>query len=149
MERGHRLRVRVRFPEADLMGWAHHTVYFVWFEMGRTELMRAYGLPYADVVAQGYHLPVVEAHARYRKAARYDQEVEVETVLHDVDRLTLAFRYRVWDPTTGALLAEGWTRHAVVDGTGRLRRLPAPVYEALRRWVMADSSSPMAIRHEP
>ncbi|MCS7313507.1 MAG: acyl-CoA thioesterase [Acidobacteria bacterium] len=139
MGQGHRLRVRVRFPEADLMGWAHHTVYFVWFEMGRTELMRAYGLSYKEVVAQGYHLPVIEAHARYRKAAHYDQEVEVETVLYEVDRLTLKFRYRVWDPSTGALLAEGWTRHAVIDGAGRLRRLPAPVYDALCRWVVTDS----------
>jgi acyl-CoA thioester hydrolase len=139
MGHGHRLRVRVRFPEVDLMGWAHHTVYFVWFEMGRTELMRTYGLPYREVVAQGYHLPVIEAHARYRKAARYDQEVEVETVLHGVDRLTLEFRYRVWDPGTGALLAEGWTRHAVVDGTGRLRRLPAAVCDALRRWIQMDA----------
>lgn len=128
-----RIRVRVRFPEVDLMGWVHHTVYFVWFEMGRTELMRSVGLPYRNVIERGLHLPVVEARARYRKPVRYDQTVIVESWVRTVSPVQVTFAYRVLDPDRHALLAEGETRHAVVNAAGRICRMPSDVYAQLRR----------------
>ncbi len=136
--RRNRIRVRVRFPEADLMGWVHHTVYFVWFEMGRTELMRSVGLPYRSVIARGFHLPVVEARVRYRKPAQYDQVVIVESWVRAVSPVQVTFAYRVLDAESETLLAEGETRHAVVNTTGRLCRMPPEVYAQLRHMQEND-----------
>ena len=133
MSRVHRHTVRVRFPEVDLMGWAHHTVYFVWFEIGRTELMRSLSLAYDQVLKRGFHLPVVEAHCRYRAPARYDQTVLIETRVTQVSPILVQFDYRILDPDQETVLAEGYTRHAVVNAEGKVRKLPLDFLDVLRR----------------
>src|SRR5258706_1964556 len=91
-----RTTTRVRYPETDRMGVAHHTHYFVWFELGRTELMRqadcAYGALEND---DGVFFPVVEAGATYRAPARYDEIVDIETRLTGVDGVRVRFEYEL------------------------------------------------------
>lgn len=70
---------RVRYRECDPMGYVYHTHYLDWFEEARTEALRDLGLPYAEVEAQGYIMPVVDLALRYRRAARYDDLVEIIT----------------------------------------------------------------------
>ena len=73
-------RVRVRYAETDQMGVVYHANYFVWFEVGRVELMRQRGLDYKQMEAEeGCGIAVVEATARYKAPARYDEELIVET----------------------------------------------------------------------
>ncbi len=107
------------------MGFAHHTTHFVWFEIGRTELMRARGISYARVEEEGLFLPVIEAACVYRAPARYDDLLRVRTELTRMTGARLAFGYRVEREADGELLATGSTLHAAVDGRGRARRLPA------------------------
>lgn len=132
MESRHRtsqVSLRVRYPEVDRMGVAHHRNHFVWFEIGRTELMREAGLPYAGVEEGGLFLPVIEAACTYHAPARYDEEVRVTTTLETVSPARATFAYRLERVADGRLLASGTTTHAAIDATGRPRRLP----QALRR----------------
>ena len=68
----HVIEVRARYPECDPMGVVHHTVYPVWFEMGRTELLRSVGGSYRDLEEAGALLAVTRLEVRYRAPARYD-----------------------------------------------------------------------------
>jgi len=126
-----RTSLRVRYPETDAMGIVHHTHYFVWFEVGRTELMRGAGYPYARMEAEGVLFPVVEASCRYHVSARYDDVVTVETRIAEMTRVTTRFQYRVERESDGTLLAEGTTRHAATDESGAPRRIPRELADAL------------------
>lgn len=119
------IQVRVRYPEVDRMGVAHHSSHFVWFEIGRTELMRARGLPYARIEEEGLFLPVIDASCTYHAPARYDDLLRVRTSLEEMRGARATFRYRIEREADGALLATGSTTHAAVDRGGRPRRMPA------------------------
>ena len=119
--------IRVRYPETDQMGVVHHTHYLVWFEIGRTELMREIGCAYAEMEKEGVWMPVVDATCRYVSPARYDDWIVVETHLEDVTRVTARFAYRVNRQSDGRLLATGATRHAATDRNGVPCRLPESI----------------------
>ena len=116
------LTVRVRYDECDPMGVVHHAVYPIWFEMGRTELLRPLGLSYRDLEADGVFLAVTKLAIRYRAAARYDDELVVHTTLTRATRVKLEHAYEL--RRDGRLLAEGETTIACLDGAGRVRVLP-------------------------
>jgi acyl-CoA thioester hydrolase len=127
---------RVRYPEVDRMGVVHHTHYLVWFELGRTELMRAAGLPYGVLEDdRGILFPVIEAGARYRRPARYDDELEVRTGIAGLSPVRVRFEYRIVRPADGAVLADGFSVHAAVGRDGRPQRLPPELMERLSPWT--------------
>ncbi len=108
------------------MGVAHHTAHFVWFEIGRTELMRERGMPYARLEDDdGLLLPVIDAACTYHAPARYDDLLRVRASVAGHSGARVTFSYRVERESDGSLLATGRTTHAVVDRRGRPRRLPA------------------------
>ena len=114
------------------MDVVYHTHYFVWFELGRTELMRELGCPYAALEdEQGVFFPLREVQARYRAPARYDQVLDVHTTLSSVGAAKVRFDYRVCRQDDGKLLVTGFTEHAAVDGRGRPVRLPEDLRERL------------------
>ena len=119
----HRLRFRVRYAECDPMGVAHHTAYPVWFEMGRTELLRSRGLRYRDFEDDGAMLAVVDLQVRYRRPARYDDELELQTRLCRVTRVRIEHEYTLLRDRV--ILATASTTLACVDSDGRLRGVPA------------------------
>jgi acyl-CoA thioester hydrolase len=123
--------VRVRYAETDTMGVVYYSNYFVWFEVGRCDLLRAVGSTYRELEARGVQLPVIEAHCEYRAPARYDDELEIATTGALLSPVRVEFRHEVVRRTDRTLLATGRTVHAAVDGRGRPRRLPADVREAL------------------
>ncbi len=125
-------RFRVRYPEVDRMGVAHHAHYLVWFELGRTELMRRAGLPYGSLEdTRGLLFPVIEIGARYRRPARYDEELEVLTTLGEVSPVRVRFDYEVVRPLDGTRLADGFSVHAAVGRDGRPQRLSDELMERL------------------
>lgn len=124
-----RTSTRVRYPETDRMGVAHHTHYLVWFELGRTELMRDIGCPYADLEEQGVFFPVVEVGARFHRPARYDELVDIETRVARPRGARVRFEYSVCRAADGTLLATGFSEHAAIGRDGRPLRLP----DVLRR----------------
>lgn len=121
---GGRVEVRVRYPEVDRMGVAHHASHFVWFEIGRTELMRQRGVTYAALEEEGIFLPVIEAACAYHAPARYDELLTVLTGIEEAGAVRVRFTYRIERSADGVLLASGSTSHAAVDRNGRPRRLP-------------------------
>lgn len=112
---------------------AHHASYLVWFEAGRTEFIRACGRSYAQLEEDGWLLVVIEAHCRYRRPARYDDVLRLRTHLHELGPARLRFGYELVQAADGAAVADGWTVHAAVDRTGRVRRLPDSLRQLLGR----------------
>ena len=118
------IRFRVRYAETDAMGIVHHSRYFPWFEMGRTEYMRARGFTYRELEALGVQLAVVEANCRYRFPARYDDPVLLWTWMEEFSRVRVRFAYAAClDAEPPRLLVEGFTLHAFIDATGRPLRI--------------------------
>src|SRR6201991_3442280 len=89
-------RVRVRYAETDQMGVVYHANYLVWFEVGRVEFVRQLGLDYKSMeVEEGCGIAVVEATARYRAPARYDDELVLQTRLVAARGAVIRFGYRI------------------------------------------------------
>lgn len=124
-------RIRVRYPEVDRMGVAHHSHYLAWFEVGRTELMRDLGCSYATMESEGIFLPVVELSCRYRAPARYDDLLEVRTLLQEVSASRVTFEYQLRRAGEEPVLAEALTVHATVNRAGEVIRLPVPYRDLL------------------
>jgi acyl-CoA thioester hydrolase len=120
-------RVRVRYAETDQMGVVYYANYFVWFEVGRTDLLRESGWNYREMETEGFGLPVIEAHCTYRRSARYDDEIEVRTTGEMLSPVRVKFSYQVVRTADAATLATGTTVHATLDRQGRPCRLPARV----------------------
>jgi len=107
------------------MGVAHHTHYFVWFELGRTELMRQAGCAYGALEDDdGVFFPVIEAGAEYFAPARYDEVIEIETRLTGAEGVRVRFEYELRRSGDARVLAKGFTVHASCGRDGRPARLP-------------------------
>jgi acyl-CoA thioester hydrolase len=126
-------RLRVRYSETDRMGIVYHGHYVAWFEIGRTEYCRAAGVPYRVLEDSGLLILVTRVECRYRRPARYDDEVRIVTGLSELASRGLAFIYEVFDARE-QLLAEGATRHVFADTAGRPMQAPKDVVEVLARF---------------
>lgn len=134
-------RLRVRYAETDQMGRAHHMQYLAWFELGRTDLLRAAGVAYSEIERQGVRLPVSNVEVEYRSAVGYDELVDVHTRVSDVRSRTITFAYVAVRTETGEILAAGSTRLVCTDESGKPRRIPEPVVKVLE--ALRDSESRM------
>ena len=124
--------VRVRYAETDQMQVVYHANYLVWFEIGRTDLLRSLGWSYRDMEAAGVWLPVLEARCAYHRPARYDDEIEIRTTGRLVSAVRMAFDYQAVCRADGVVTASGQTTHASVTPQGRPCRLPARVRDLFR-----------------
>lgn len=122
MLREHEIQIRVRYSETDAMGFLHHANFFCYFEIGRTELLRADGGNYREMEAQGLFIVVVEIRCRYRAPARYDDLLTLRTTLARVTPARLEHQYKVF--RGDVLIAEGDSVLACVDRDGKLQRVP-------------------------
>ena len=120
----HAITVIPRYAETDKAGVVHHSVYPVWFEMGRTELLRANGVAYKDLEEAGIFFVVAEMHVKYRRPARYDEQLELQTTCSLVTAGRVEHTYKLIRRSDGELLAEGSSVLACVDADGRVRRVP-------------------------
>src|SRR5438105_12587250 len=116
------ITIRVRYAETDRMGLLHHANYLVYFEQGRTELLRSHGLTYRDLEDQGYLLVLTRVEVRYRRPARYDDLLTLRTTVVRTTAVRIDHRYEMF--CDGQLLAEGTSTLACVDRTGRPQILP-------------------------
>ena len=116
--------VRVRYQECDPMGVVHHSVYPIWFEIGRTELLRARGGDYRAMEASGVFLAVVRLEVKYRRPARYDDELRLGVAVTSTSRVKIEHRYELRRRIGDEVLAVGSTTLACLDCNGRARALP-------------------------
>jgi acyl-CoA thioester hydrolase len=121
------IQIRVRYAETDRMGLLHHANYLVYFEQGRTELLRSLGLTYRDMEDQGFLLVLTHVEVRYRSPSHYDDLLTLKTI---VDRVTLVRIDHRYEMRRGdVLVAEGKTTLACIGRDGRPQALP----DALRQ----------------
>ena len=129
-------RLRVRYAETDQMGVVYHANHFIWFEVGRVELLRQLGFSYKDMEQQDKcFIAVVDARCRYKAPARYDDEIVVKTWLKNIRESVIHFGYELLRAEDGSLLAEGETTHIVADAQMRKTVLPEKYMSAFREAV--------------
>jgi acyl-CoA thioester hydrolase len=125
-----RMNLIVRFCETDLMGIVHHANYLQYCEAGRVEWLHRRGVSYEAWVHKGIHLPVAEAKLRYRRPARFDETLVVETTCSEVTRVTVNFIYRIMRGDD--LICRGETLLACVGNDLSLKSIPADVVDVFR-----------------
>ena len=122
MLREHEIELRVRYQETDPMGFLHHACYFTYFEIGRTELLRASGGNYRQMEELGMLVVVVRAECSFRRPARYDDILRLRTTIVRVTPAKIEHEYRLFLQET--LLAVGKVTLAVIDREGKIQRVP-------------------------
>ncbi len=116
------IEFRVRYQETDKMGIVHHSVYLIWFEVGRTEWLREQGFTYRECEEKGLLLPVVESGVKYLNSAKYDDLISVETTFVPEKNASFLFEYVAHLGKNGPVLATGFTRHVCITGHNRINK---------------------------
>lgn len=119
------IEVRVRYCEADPMGYLHHSQYFVFMEMARTELLRLSGMRYRDCEEQGFFFVVVKAEIRYKGPARYDDLLRIQTKVTRITRAKIEHEYQI--SRDGRIIAEATTVLGCVGRDGKVREIPESI----------------------
>lgn len=107
-------KLTVRYAETDQMAIVHHSNYPVWYEAGRTDFIRAMGMSYSKIEAEGILFPLLELHCKYIQAAKYEDVVIIETTLTKLSMVKAEFSYKVYREGDGVLLNTGSTIHGMV-----------------------------------
>mgnify|MGYP001591862224 CR=1 FL=1 len=131
------LVIRVRYADTDRMGVVYYANYYIWFEVGRTEILRSWGQDYKSLEERGILLPVIESSAQYHAPARYDELLTVRTTLEHYRGARVAFNYKV-ENQNGALLVSGRTHHALTNLALRPIRAPADLATLLNHFLLNE-----------
>ncbi len=117
--------IRVRYADTDQMRFVYYAKYFEYFEQGRSDLLRTIGMPYSEIERHGIFLPVIEAYAKYKKSARYDDIIVVETVLNEMPVARIRLEYTITLEGETEPMVEGYTVHSFLNAsTGKPTRAP-------------------------
>lgn len=128
LQHTHTTQLRVRYGETDAMGYVYYGTYPLYFEVGRNELMRHLGFPYANLEASGIMMPVVDMQLHYGSPAHYDNLLSVTTGIVSLGGASIEFGYRIADEAS-TLVVWGTTTLAFVN---RNTRKPVRVPQAVR-----------------
>lgn len=124
--------LRVRYSETDQMGTFYNSRALEWFECGRTELLRALGIAYAQMEQRGAMLPLVEAHVEYLGRARYDDLLRITTSAAMSGKARVRFDLQIVQDAGGAPVVRGYTVHAIISPQGKPIRPPQWLLDALQ-----------------
>lgn len=137
-------RIRVRYAETDQMGVVYHANHFIWFEVGRVELLRQLGFSYKEMeLKDDCFIAVVDARCRYKAPVHYDDEVVIRTFLHSVRDKVIHFGYELLSAVSSQLLAEGETTHIVANAQMKPRRLPEKYMTVFRSALGTRTPEPI------
>ncbi len=128
----HRTRYRVIYGDTDNMGIVYYANYLRMFEIGRTEMLRDWGLPYREVELQGILLPVSEVHCKYMTPAKYDAVLIIHSALDTGMKAGLKIDYRITSEDEQVVHVTGFTRHAFLNREGRVIRPPDFIRKLIR-----------------
>jgi len=135
----HSTEIRVRYADTDKMQFAYNGKYLEYFEVGRTELLRATGLSYAEVEKHGYQLPLIEAGVKYKQPARYDDLLEINATVRELYSPKVHIEYVICRKGTDEIIAEGFTTHMFIRSDTKKAVRPPKVYiEALKKYFDAN-----------
>ncbi len=116
--------IRVRYNEVDRQNAVHHSRYAIYFEMGRTELLRINGYDYKTMEDKDLHLVVARLEVRFKAPAGYDDELELTTTMTKADRVRLEHSYELLRPSDDQMIAVGKTVLVHIDDQGKLQPIP-------------------------
>lgn len=108
-------KIKVRYVETDKMGVVHHSNYYAWFELARSDYIAAAGFTYKYMEARGIMIPVLEASCKYIASAHYDDDLIIQTRVKEISGAKVIFTYKVSKEKENKLIAEGTTKHAFVN----------------------------------
>tara|TARA_X000000368_G_scaffold355831_1_gene297663 strand:+ start:1641 stop:2021 length:381 start_codon:yes stop_codon:yes gene_type:complete len=118
--------IQVRYNECDPMGIAHHAVYPVWLEIGRTELLREQGELYKKLEANGYFFVVTDLHVQYIRPAKYDDTITIVTSLQKSTAVRLIHNYEIFRDEL--CITKATTTLACINSQGEAQRLPDEIF---------------------
>ncbi|MBS7297799.1 MAG: acyl-CoA thioesterase [Eubacteriales bacterium] len=107
--------LEVRYAETDMMGIMHHSRYYPWFEVARTEFIKQVGMTYSDMEKMGVLLPLTETEAKYISGLKYEEKAEISCTLFELSAARCGFKYSVKRLSDGKITTTGITRHGFVD----------------------------------
>ncbi|HUL15891.1 MAG TPA: thioesterase family protein [Terriglobales bacterium] len=137
----HDVTLRVRYAETDQMGVVYHSNFFIWFEVGRVELIRALGMEYKRMETEDdCHIVVADAHCRYHHPARYDEVLRVRTRIAESKNRVIRFSYEVFRDGDMQLLATGETVHVICGRNGKPKLLPGKYREVFEEMAVTKSA---------
>ena len=126
--------IRVRYAETDQMGVVYHSNYFIWFEVGRVDLLRQLGVTYKQMEKDDQlFIPLVDARCRYKAPALYDDELVVRTHIRNFRERIIVFAYELVRTSDNLLLAEGETTHVITGADLKPCALPQKYMQALAK----------------
>lgn len=125
---------RVTYADCDPFNVVYYANYLTLFERGRTELFRAMGIPYADIEKMGIYVPVSDARCLYKRSARYDDLLSIESAVQQLKRASITIAYRIYRNELREFLAEGYTVHAFVNAEGKPRRIPQSIIDTIQAY---------------
>jgi len=138
----HKTEIRVQYADTDQMKVVYHAKYLEYFEVGRSALIRSLGMPYSELEDRGILLPVVEVYAKYRKPARYDELLLIESFVTEIPHATLKIEYRICFGSEENLLVEGYTVHSFLNSsTSKPTRAPSYFVQILEKAMTSSSDS--------
>lgn len=135
----HKTTYRVIYGDTDNMGVTYHANYLRWFEIGRTELLRSWGLSYKTIEEKGIMLPISEAQCKYVSPTRYDELVTIEARLDTGIKGGIKFTYRILNEDETQVHAEGFTKHACLNGNGKVVRPPSFLVQRINEMANMNS----------
>ncbi|WP_449245757.1 acyl-CoA thioesterase [Desulfobacca acetoxidans] len=130
--KGHRFSYRIPLFEVDMGQAVYHGNYFHLFELAREQLLRDLGFGYPELVARQIHLAVVEAHCRYRQPVRYDDQIDIITVIPSLKSRSVQFQQQLFLTATSKLATEVRLTTISIDFSGK----PVPLPPELRQKLM-------------
>ena len=133
-----KIQIRVRYAHIDKMGIVYHSRYLEWFEAARSELLRELGIAYSEIKKKGTTLPVVEAHLKYKVPAKYDDSINIVSIIKDIPSAKLKIFYKIYNEDFKNLLVEGYTIHAFINSKGKPTRIPLWIKKFLEKKINND-----------
>ena len=106
-------KIKVRYCEVDAMKRVHNSVYQVYFEEARVDLVRKHGYPYEEIEKDGYLMPISELNIKFTEPIAYEEEVTVQVTLQYIKNYSMKFLYKIVK-NDNSIACEGFTIHAVI-----------------------------------
>jgi acyl-CoA thioester hydrolase len=134
-------KIKVRYVETDQMGIVHHSNYYSWFEVGRTEFFEQTGMSYGDIERQGILFPLIESGCIYKEGAKYQDELTIRTWIQELGNVRVTFCYEVIRDRDHKLLATGKTVHAFVNREFKpinLKKINKDLWEKLKVLIATE-----------
>ncbi|MCG8411802.1 MAG: acyl-CoA thioesterase [Bacteroidales bacterium] len=127
-------KIRVRYGETDKMGYVYYGIYPLYYEIGRTELMRGLDWAYKEIEEMGIILPVKTLDIKYHKAAKYDDLLTIKTSITELSGVRIKFYYEIYNEDE-ELLNEGNTMLVFVNSeTQRPMKAPDSLVKKLEQY---------------